>query len=74
MLPQSTTVVQVRLELAAWLNAVDPDAARVARGAVASVFDTLMRRLGMDPWLPVDTSVLPNSMGIAETAAWAGVC
>lgn len=42
------------------LSALVTPPCRVHSGAVQSVFSTLMRRLGLNPWLPLDTDVTPR--------------
>ncbi|KXZ55787.1 hypothetical protein GPECTOR_2g1337 [Gonium pectorale] len=53
---------EVVLRLAADISRYGVEAYRVAPGAVRAVYDKLMARLtGLDPWLPVDTSVTPGN-------------
>mmetsp|Transcript_14647 Transcript_14647/g.36469 ORF Transcript_14647/g.36469 Transcript_14647/m.36469 type:complete len:2268 (-) Transcript_14647:639-7442(-) len=49
------------LDLKAALMASDSDSNRVAPGAIEAVFAMLLRRLGLDPWVEVDTNVVPGS-------------
>jgi hypothetical protein len=51
--PAQDTYLQIR----------ELNANRASRKAINATFTALARRLGLDPWLPFDTTVSPSAVG-----------
>uniref|UniRef100_A0A7S3VJT0 Alpha-2-macroglobulin domain-containing protein n=1 Tax=Dunaliella tertiolecta TaxID=3047 RepID=A0A7S3VJT0_DUNTE len=64
-LPLQNLASAFQLDLAPRLSHATSEISRVHPGAVETVFRTLVHRLGLIPWLPLDTTVTPSSRGLS---------
>ncbi|KAG2494912.1 hypothetical protein HYH03_006847 [Edaphochlamys debaryana] len=59
--PEKNLVLKLAADMQARFVSYGLDSYRVAPGAVRALYDKLIARLtGLDPWLPVDTTVIPS--------------